>query len=486
MNKRKKESKFINLKYLLNNKSTTVKEYLRHNNIDFNNDDIDVLLDFVSQLSIIAEDRTLQNFILGYKILRLDKEFDLIKMDDNSIINIELKERYEDIRQTANNYKILNIFYPKLNINVFCYCKKNNKVYYYINETNEFSESTILEINSKLQNLISPKMIGINFNVYSIYKNPNFFLNNEYCLSKSQGNIYENIMKNIEEKPIIIQGDAGTGKSLLSLYIHKELIKKEKSAFLAPIKIYDIIDITLIKKYNISTVKEFISNNTPTDYIIIDEAQNIDEEDFKILRRLANKNIILFGDRLQDIKNIGYFNKLSSMKLTNKVFNMKKIIRTNNTFVIFAKKVLNIDASNKYEIDPEKIEIVMSEDNFELKDYVYIEPLKSLYFSKCTTNDECNHKRCMKYKNNFAISKCIDDIDSCSLEFDKVAIYLCDSYKVILDDMNKKKIIPTKRSNIYNFQKELYLMMTRAISKLLIITDDLEVYNYLMSKREEL
>ena len=486
MIKKNKECKFINLKYLLDNKLPIVKEYLRHNNINFNNNDVNVLLDFTSQLSMVAEDKILQNFILGYKILRLDKEFDLIKTDENSIVNIELKEKYEDIKQASNNYKILNTFNSKSNISIFCYCKKEGKIYYYNCDTKDFIESNILHINNKLQSIIIPKMININFQVYSIYKNPNFFLNNEYCLSKSQESIYENIMKNISNKPIVIQGDAGTGKSLLSLYIHKELIKKEKSAFLLPIKIYTIINIKLIKEYNISTVKEFITNNTITDYIIVDEAQNINEKDFKELKKLAKKGIVLFGDRLQDIKDIGYFDKLSSMKLTNKILNMKRTIRTNNTFVTFAKKVLNIDASNKYEVDPEKIEIVMCEDNFDLKEYVYIEPLKSLHYSKCITNNECAHKNCMKYKENSKVSKCIDDIDSCSLEFDKVAIYLCDSYKLVLSTTNKKKIIPTKKSNIYNFEKELYLMITRAVSKLLIITDDLEVYNYLMSRKEEL
>lgn len=486
MKRGKKEYKFINLKYLLDNKLPIVKEYLKHNNINFNNDDVDVLLDFVSQLSIVVEDKILQNFILGYKISRLDKEFDLIKMDDSSIVNIELKEKYEDIRQAANNYKILHTFNSKSNISIFCYCKEEFKIYYYDYDINDFIESSIVEINSKLQNIIIPKMIDINFQVYSIYKSPDFFLNNEYCLSKSQENIYKSIMKDIDQKPIIVQGDAGTGKSLLSLYIHKELIKSEKSAFLAPIKIYTIIDTKLINKYNISTVKEFITNNITTDYIIVDEAQKITEKDFNDLKRLAQKNILLFGDRLQDIQNIGYFDKLSSMKSINKVLNMKRTIRTNNTFVTFAKKVLNIDASNKYEVDPKKIEIVMYEDNFDLKEYVYIEPLKSLHFSKCITNDECTHKNCMKYKKNFKVSKCIDDIDSCSLEFDKVAIYLCDSYKLVLSTDNKKKIISTKKSNIYNFEKELYLMITRAVSKLLIITDDLEVYNYLMTKKEEL
>lgn len=486
MKKREKECKFINLKYLLNNKLPTVKEYLKHNNIDFNNDDVDVLLDFVSQLSTVAEDEILQNFILGYKISRLDKEFDLIKMDDNSIVNIELKEKYEDIKQISNNYKVLRTFNSKSNISLFCYCKKEFRIYYYDYDLNDFIESSIIEINNKLQNIIIPKMIDINFKVYSVYKNPDFFLNNEYCLSKSQERIYDDIMKNIDRKPIIVQGDAGTGKSLLSLCIHKDLIKSEKSVFLAPIKIYTIIDSKLISKYNISTVKEFIANNTIVDYIIVDEAQKITKEDFSMLKKLAQKNILLFGDRLQDIKNIGYFNKLSSMKTINKVLNMKSIIRSNNTFVTFAKKVLNIDVSRKYEVDPQKIEIVMYKDNFDLQEYVYIEPLKSLHFSKCITNNQCIHKNCMKYKKNFKVSKCIDDIDSCSLEFDKVAIYLCDSYKLVLSTDNKKKIIPTKKSNIYNFEKELYLMITRAVSKLLIITDDLEVYNYLMTKKEEL
>ena len=118
---KKRNNKFINLNYILDSSHPVIKEYLKYNGTNFDNNDIDVLSDFVKVLSLIASKRTLQQFILGYKIERLDKEFDLIKMDSNVIVNIELKEKYEDLKQAMDNYNTLNIFYPNLNIYVFCY-----------------------------------------------------------------------------------------------------------------------------------------------------------------------------------------------------------------------------------------------------------------------------------------------------------------------------------------------------------------------------
>lgn len=482
---KKRNNKFINLNYILDSSHPVIKEYLKYNGTNFDNNDIDVLSDFVKVLSLIASKRTLQHFILGYKIERLDKEFDLIKMDSNVIVNIELKEKYEDLKQAMDNYNTLNIFYPNLNIYVFCYCKNDTRVYLYNNEDKKFEDSDIQNINEKLENLIVPEMMNINFQVYSIYRNPNFFLNNEYCLSTSQKNTFDSIMRNLEHRVIVIQGDAGVGKSLLALFLHKTISVQCSSAFLAPIKINNIVDRELISKHGISTVKDFISKKETMDYIIIDEAQNLSEYYVDELLKLCNKTLILFGDRLQDIKSIGYFDILCADK-NNKVLNMKKIIRTNNTFVAFAKRVLNIDVPRKTDVNPSKIDIKMCDDDFDLKEYVYIEPLKSLYFPKCTNNGECDHKKCLSFKYASAVLKQFNDIDTCSLEYENVVIYLCHSYKLVEGEDGKKHIVSTKRSSIYTFEKELYLMMTRAISKLLIITDDLEVYNYLMLKKEQL
>lgn len=483
--KKKKDYNFINLKYMINNDIPTIKEYLKYNGTNFNDDDINSLISFATELSQAVEHKILKQFIAGYTINRLEKEFDLIKMDENNIINIELKTTYEDLTQAAENYKILNVFHQNSNIYIFCYCKSNNRIYLYNNKTKSFIESNMNTIKEKLEELIFPTKIDIDFKVYSLYKNPTFFLNNEYCLSKSQTSALKSIRENLNGKNIIIQGDAGTGKSLLALYLHKELSSVSTSAFLAPIKVYSIINNDLVNKYKISTVKDFILKKEKYDYIIIDEAQNLTEGYIKQLKELCNKNIILLGDRLQDIKNCGYFDKLCADK-NNKIINLKKCIRTNNTFVTFAKQVLNIDVSKKTEVDKSKIEIKMIDDDYELKEYVFIEPIKPIYFEKCTRNNECNHKNCLKFKFNSAALKSFNDIDTCSLEYDKVVIYLCDSYKLIKDAHGNEHIVPTKKSTFNNFEKEFYLMITRAVSKLLIITDDLKIYNYLMSKKENL
>ena len=232
------------------------------------------------------------------------------------------------------------------------------------------------------------------------------------------------------------------------------------------------------------TVKRFLGKTKKYDYIIVDEAQILTNSNIDNLKSKCN-TLILFGDCLQDIKNSCAFRDLLYDKKI-KSFKMHGIIRTDNTFVVYAKKVINVSANNRKDVDPNKIDIVMTNDKYDIDGYVYIEPLKSIYWDNCTKG-ECTHRNCMKIKYKFNDKKRYEDIETCSLEYDKVAIYLCDSYRIGIDRASGQECIKQyKKSNIQKLDNELYFIMTRAINKLLIIVDDLEVYNYLMKKKEEL
>lgn len=473
----------INLNYLIGYRISSVKEYLKFNGVKFNNDDIEVLLDFIYNIIPYLSKEHLKDFILGYRIDRIDKEFDILKVGTSVIINIELKKKNESLSQAKLNYDILKTFYSDRDIYVFDYCKELKRVLFYNDKNKIFEQSSISDIIKIIELVDIPQMIEINYDICSVYKNPCFFLDGKFFLSSSQKDVFEGIINNLNEKIIIVQGNAGTGKSLLSLHLHNYLNQIGTSQFLAPIMIYDIIDRKLISKYEILTVKKFVENPRGVEYIVVDESQNITDFQLKVLKEHC-KCLILFGDNMQNYDGVNCFQYLCSQKEIKK-FNLKGIVRTDNTFVCFANKVFNYDAKKKINVDPNKIDIKMYNDDYCLDDYTLLEPIKSLYYENCMKNEVCKEKKCLDFKRNFNDQNKEIDINVCGLEYDKVVIFLCDGFK-IKENENNKTLTTIKPITYHNLRASLYLIMTRAISKLLIVTDDLEVYNYLMAKKMEL
>ena len=117
-----------------------------------------------------------------------------------------------------------------------------------------------------------------------------------------------------------------------------------------------------------------------------------------------------------------------------------QVIRTDDTFDIFSKKVLGYPTSGiKHKrIDKNKIEIYMySDEALEgLHEYIYLEPAKSLYYGNCTS--QCGECLCFQVSN-----KCMDKkvpYDVIGQEYDNIVMFFCDAYKI-----EKNKLFVNKK-----------------------------------------
>ena len=98
------EYKLINLNDLRGYSDDDIKKYLRYNGVrKFDECDIASLKIIIEKL----ETTCLPDFNVSYIVDRLDKEFDLVKLDESRIINIELKSSHRDVTQCIENYKLL-------------------------------------------------------------------------------------------------------------------------------------------------------------------------------------------------------------------------------------------------------------------------------------------------------------------------------------------------------------------------------------------
>ena len=474
--------KLIDLNNIMDNDSDDVKTFLKYNGINkFDDFDIEAMKKIAHYIT--NENRI--GFNVSYNIIRLDKEFDLVKISNEYLINIELKLTKKDIEQCKKNYKIFKIHYPDNDINIFCYESKQNILYRYNDEKKKLELSDFDELDMILSKVNNSKILDINININSIYMEPSFFLEKKYDLSYSQsitkGKVL-NAINNCEKKIILISGRAGTGKTLLALDLMDNMVQENKEViYLTPFKMNKIVDNQLIKKYKMETVKLFINSLNRVDYIIIDEAQRLKESDIEVLKELVNKKIILLGDINQNIDNESCFEKLYEDKKENEVYSMNQIIRTDDTFDLYARKILGLPTihlkNKRFDTSKIEIEILNSTNKALLDKYVFLEPGKSFFNAGCRKN--CKLKIC----DNIS-SRCMRrsvPYDVISREYSKVVIFLCKNYIVVNDK------ISVKDSVCYgNLTKQLYSIITRCIDSLKIITDDIVMYNFLNKKLDEL
>ena len=388
------EYKLINLNHIKGYNNDEIKKFFRYNGIrKFDECDIDSLKMIVNEIKV----NNLFDFNVSYVVDRLDKEFDLVKIDESNIINIELKSSHRDIEQCIDNYKLLKNEYDNREIKIYCYESNNNHIYVLDSEKGKFIKTSFENLNNDLSKIDKGMKLNININVDSVYINPEFFFDKKYNLSSSQ-RLIKNQIINSTNKINVVGGRAGCGKSLLALDLYNYYLNESdlEVQYLTPFKLNEVINSNLIKKVKMKTVRDFIKTNKKVDVIIVDEAQRLKQSDINVLPELSNTKIILIGDVNQNIDYETGFEKLYNDRANNFVQNMKQLIRTDDTFEIYARKILNIsDKGFKHKkINKNKIKIIMYDDALpDLSDYVYIEPSKSLYYKDCTNT--CTSQKCI-------------------------------------------------------------------------------------------
>lgn len=112
------------------------------------------------------------------------------------------------------------------------------------------------------------------------------------------------------DKPSIVKGCAGSGKSILALHRVKQIQEENIGSF------YFILYTRALKQYmqdgidSIGLRSDRVTyhwhwenrlNAPNADYIIVDEAQDFSEQDIRLFKSKANKALILFGDSAQQI-----------------------------------------------------------------------------------------------------------------------------------------------------------------------------------------
>ena len=315
--------------------------------------------------------RLLDNFFIGYKIPQIGKEFDLLRINNDNIVSVELKSE-------ASEAKILkqlkrNLFYLKsLNKEVvlFTYIQESDTLYKLTDDANLIRQEDFTSLfDELLKENDEEEDINKLFNpcnyLISPFNSTKCFMDDEYFLTEHQEEIKGKILKLIEGDEacfISLKGAAGTGKTLLTYDIAKELRKSERKVLIVHcgklnegqefLKEEYGWDICMGRKISTGSLED-------SDVVIIDEAQRLRMNQLKRIGGNVvgmNKKCIFSYDEKQwinsDEKESGVLNVI--LKLPNlKSFTLTNSIRINKEVASFTKllfdksrPIKHIDYSN--------------------------------------------------------------------------------------------------------------------------------------------
>lgn len=312
------------------------------------------LIAFVNELLLINQDiEVFDTYFLGYTIPQISKEFDLLRFGKESILNIELKSTYTGekiIKQLIQNKYYLSFLDKKILNYTFI---SDEKMLYSINEDQNLIEVKISELLDIISNQEVEKdcIIDSLFNptnyLVSPFNSTNAFLETKYFLTDHQEEIKLNAIKLIENSTynfISICGNAGTGKTLLTYDIAKELIRNKKKVLIIHCGLLNDGHIKLRDEndWDIIPIK-YWRNRDFSEYfmIIIDEVQRIRRYQLEVIIkyiRANNSKCIFSYDNLQCLttdeinNNIAQYITDETSAIT---FKLTEKIRTNKEIASF-------------------------------------------------------------------------------------------------------------------------------------------------------
>ena len=312
----------------------------------------------------------LDYFYYSFSVPQIGKEFDLLRINDDFVLNVELKSEFvseEKIcKQLVQNKSYL--LHLSNNIKSYTYVSSDNTVYS-LNMDNELEKSSLEKVlyDIKSQNNCYQDDISVKFKVsdylVSPLTTPEKFLNKEYFLTPQQENIKKELMNDFsknKEKSVFrgLTGNAGTGKTLALYDLAAECSQHSKTCIIhcGMTSTGHVRLTTSIDNLDIFPIKNLYSINFPLyDFIYIDESQRLRVHQLEMLVPIIEEHklkcVFSYDDKqtlsqaevdskiCEKIKNLTDFREY---KLTNK-------IRTNKEVASFIKKMM--DTNFKDEID---------------------------------------------------------------------------------------------------------------------------------------
>lgn len=351
-------------------------------------------------------------YFLGYKIPQIGKEFDLLRIGKDYIVNIEIKS--DTTLDKIGNQLIRNKYYlTSLGKKVYAFTfVSSSEYFYFLDEVKgvvKIDPNFLKEILAN-QDIDNTENLDVLFDptdyLVSPFNSTNKFLSNQYFLTLQQESVKSKIIESIKSlagaKFISITGSAGTGKTLLTYDIAKSIIKIGIKPTIIHCGQLNDGHLKLIENgWKIIPIKSYNDLNlSNSNVIIIDEAQRIYEKqlDDIITKTVALKCCCIFShDKRQTLagweEKRDMSGKIASIPSITQ-FKLSEKIRTNKEIASFIKMLFKRNYNSPIE-NNENIEFNFFSTTEDAK--IYIESLDKnkwevLRFTPSQYNNEHHEK----------------------------------------------------------------------------------------------
>lgn len=314
----------------------------------------------VERLELHMQDVSALRLFYSFQIPRLGKEFDLLQIRENQIINIELKsgavsEEAIQKQLIQNRYYLSALGKP---IQSYTYISSQNRLMRLTNHDHVIEASwnqlcAALQKEGKDYSGDIENLFRAEWYLFSPLTEPNRFLNKEYFLTAQQRDIKRQILNKIREDQtgyFSFSGLPGTGKTLLLYDIAMKLSSRQQVCIIHCGEVGKKWEILHKRLQRI----DFLSDNqletqvSLDDYhaILIDEAHLLSVDKLNVLLDMSENRPIIFSSDSEEmispkemdqstLKRMQELPDLQTFRLTNR-------IRTNAELSSFIQNMMHL------------------------------------------------------------------------------------------------------------------------------------------------
>ena len=314
----------------------------------------------VERLELHMQDVSALRLFYSFQIPRLGKEFDLLQIRENQIINIELKSGAVSeeaiLKQLIQNRYYLSALGKP--IQSYTYISSQNRLMRLTNHDHVIEASwnqlcAALQKEGKDYSDDIENLFRAEWYLFSPLTEPNRFLNKEYFLTAQQRDIKRQILKKICEEQtgyFSFSGLPGTGKTLLLYDIAMKLSNRQQVCIIhcgEAGKKWEILHKRL-QRIDFLSDNQLETQFSLEDYhaILVDEAHLLSVEKLNVLLNMSEDRPIIFSSDSEEMispKEIDQSTMKRMEELPNlQTFRLTNRIRTNAELSSFIQNMMHL------------------------------------------------------------------------------------------------------------------------------------------------
>lgn len=314
----------------------------------------------VERLELHMQDVSALRLFYSFQIPRLGKEFDLLQIRENQIINIELKSGAVS-EEAIQKQLIQNRYYLSAlgkTIQSYTYISSQNRLMRLTNHDHVIEASwnqlcAALQKEGKDYSGDIENLFRAEWYLFSPLTEPNRFLNKEYFLTAQQRDIKRQILKKICEEQtgyFSFSGLPGTGKTLLLYDIAMKLSNRQQVCIIhcgEAGKKWEILHKRL-QRIDFLSDNQLETQISLEDYhaILVDEAHLLSVEKLNVLLNMSEDRPIIFSSDSEEMispKEIDQSTMKRMEELPNlQTFRLTNRIRTNAELSSFIQNMMHL------------------------------------------------------------------------------------------------------------------------------------------------